>query len=150
MKRALLLLTAACLAICLLLCSCSSGSAEPTYDGEMTAVTDENGVVTGYERRYHNDAGSVTRLDSYDADKVYQSFVLYEYYDESGLLYTETLYKANGIAQLRYVYTYNEDGGLVEKAEEHTDGSALVTRFDGNGNETERISYDSDGNPIGE
>ena len=74
------------------LCSCSGKKP----DGDMTPVKDDSGNITGYERRYHNDNGDITRWDIYDADQVYQSYVLYEY-DNHNRLISEITYLANGI-----------------------------------------------------
>ena len=142
-KKLLCLTITVCLCICILLCSCSSGDTEPTADGAMTAVTDSSGNVTGYERRYHNTDGNISRLDVYDADQEYLSFVLYEYYDD-GSLYTETTYAADGIAQSRLIYIYDDDGALYQKAYELPNGEATVETFDKDGNVVERQYYDTD------
>ena len=139
-KRLIILLV--CFIAVISLCSCS-GSSEPAADGAMTAVTSSDGTVTGYERRFHNENGDITRLDVYDADKVYQSFVLYDYDDYDRLL-SETFYAADGIAQYRNVYSYDDDGNLAEMAVEHPHGEAEVTRYDSDGNETERLFYDTE------
>ena len=135
------------LLLAVVLCSCSGGASAPTEDGIMTEVRDDGGNLTGYERRFYYDDGNISRLDCYDADQVYQSFVLYDYYD-SGLLSAETYYRADGIAEYRSVYTYDDDGKLTEKAWEYPDGSAEVIRYDADGNETERLNYDTEGELI--
>ena len=143
MRKLLAFLLALC-CVGFMFCSCGSGDTSPTSDGEMTAVTDEKGNITGYERRYHNADGLLSRLDVYDADKVYLSFTLYEY-DDEGRLSTETEYAADGIAKSRYVYTYSDDGKLSEKAFELPSGEAEVIRYDADGEEAEKLYYDSDG-----
>ena len=135
--------------VCLMavLCGCSASDAKPAPDGAMTAVYDDGGELTGYERRYHNADGELSRLDSYDKDKAYQSFVLYEY-DSDGRLSSETTYAADGIAQYRYCYTYGDNGTLCEKAFEKPNGEAEVERYDEQGGVVEILRYDSDGNLI--
>ena len=141
MRRYLLLAILLC---CVLLFVSCSGDTTPTSDGIMTAVTDDKGAVTGYERRYHNADGLLSRLDVYDADKVYLNYSLYEY-DDEGRLSTETYYGADGIALSRDVYTYSEDGKLYEKAHETPSGEAKVERYDADGEVVEKLYYDSDG-----
>ena len=109
----------------------------------MTAVTDDSGNVTGYERRYHNENGDISRLDRYDINKEYLSFALYEY-DDNGRLFSETEYQANGIAESRTVYSYDDDGILSERAYELPNGEATVERYDADGNVVEKLCYDSD------
>ena len=109
----------------------------------MIEVRDDNGNLTGYERRSYNDNGDVTRLDVFDKDQIYLYYELYEY-DENDRLYTQTRYKAEGFADYRYVYTYDDDGNLTEKAYEMTTGEAEVYRYDADGNEIERLYYDTD------
>lgn len=128
------------------LSACSSSeddTAEPTVDGAMTPVTDAGGQVTGYERRFHNDVGAITRLDVYDADQVYQSFVLYAY-DDKGLMTSETYYRADGIAERRIAYTYDDSGTLYEKALELPNGEATVERLDAQGNVIEKQYFGTD------
>ena len=139
--------------ICLLLCAvaaslCACGaesekSSAPTEDGVLTAVRNESGEITGYERRYHNDDGNITRLDSYDADQNYLTFVLFTY-DDAGRLYTETFYVADGFAESRNIYTYDDDGRLSEKAIEYPHGEATVEHYDANGSVYERLYYGTD------
>jgi len=120
---------------------------EETVNGAMTEVKNDKGVLTGYERRYHNDHGDITRLDVYDTEKEYKSFVLYEYDDEYRL-FTETYYKADGIATSRIVYTYDDDGKLYEKAYEYPHGESNVERYDKEGENVEKLYYDTDGKLI--
>ena len=107
----------------------------------MTAVKDDADNIVGYERRYHNDNGDITRLDRYDADQSYQSYVLYTY-DDDGRLYTETTYAANGIGQSSIVYTYDDDGRLSQKAYEYPH-SATVELYGSDGNVIEKQYYDN-------
>lgn len=137
------LLIAVCLCVSVLLCSCSSKEVEPTVDGAMTAVTDSEGNLMGYERRYHNTNGDISRLDVYDRDQTYLSFVLYGY-DDNDRLSTETYYLANGIAQSRKVYSYDDDGKLSEKAFELPNGEATVERYDADGTCIEKLYYGAD------
>ena len=109
----------------------------------MIEVKDDNGNLSGYERRYHNDNGDVTRLDVYDENETYLYYVIYEYDDDNRLM-SETRYGAEGFAEYRYVYTYDDDGNLTEKAVEHPHGEAEVYHYDTNGNETERLYYGAD------
>lgn len=144
--RKLIALLCVVLAI-LVLVSCHSGDSnateKPTEDGVMTEIMDDDGNLTGYERRYHNNNGDITRWDVYDADQTYLYYVLYEY-DDDGRLSSETRYKAEGFAEYRYVYTYDDDGNLAEKAFEDPHGEATVTRYDAEGNEIERLYYGTD------
>ena len=130
--------------LCVTVTACSSGNTKPTEDGVLTEVRDDGGNLTGYERRYHNDSGDVTRIDVYDAEQVYQSFVVYEYDDEHRL-YTETHYQADGIAVSRDVYSYDDSGTLYEIAHESPHGDATVYRYDASGNNVEIDYYDTEG-----
>lgn len=125
------------------MCACGEKGKEPVSDGAMTAVKNDAGDIVGYERRYHNDSGDITRLDSYDADQNYLSFVLYAY-DDNGRLFTETAYEASGIAQSRTVYTYDDDGKLIEKALELPHGDATVERYNADGDVIEKLYYNTD------
>ena len=124
------------------LASCSSDD-PAQYDGVMTEVKDSAGQITGYERRYHNDNGDITRLDVYDADEVYQSFVIYEY-DDSYRLTKETTYRADGIGEFYYTYTYDDDGNLYEKGWYSAKDGATRTLYDADGSEVEKYTYNSD------
>lgn len=127
----------------LTLCACdSSGDEKPTEDGVMTELRDDNDNLTGYERKYHNDNGDVTRWDVYDENQTYLYYVLYEY-DDNNRLTAETKYKAEGFAEYRYTYTYDDNGKLSEKAYELPHGEAEVYRYDADGNEIERLYYDT-------
>ena len=134
MRNRVFLLIALCMVVVLLLCSCSEKKdADATEtDGALTPVTDDSGNVTGYERKYHNDNGDVTRWDVYDANEQYDHYTLYEYDDEYRLL-KETCYQANGIGIYYYAYSYNDDGVIMEKD--------YVTMKEG----SERLLYDSEG-----
>ena len=143
MMKKIIAALAVCICLAVIFCSCSSDSAEPTEDGAMTAVTDADGNVSGYERRYHNADGNLSRLDIYDPNQQYLSFVLYGY-DDEGRLTTETYYLANGIAQSRTVYSYDDSGKLSEKAYEYPTGEATVERYDADGNVIEKLYYGKD------
>lgn len=121
----------------LALCSCSGEKP----DGAMTAVKDDSGKITGYERRYHNDNGDITRWDIYDADEVYQSYVLYEY-DNRNRLIKETAYLANGIGDHGTTYDYDDDDNLVQKLEFSAKNGAARTLYDKEGNATDIYEYD--------
>ena len=144
MKRIVIFLLVFALFFCVMLSACSAGDIKPTEDGVLTEVRGDSGNLTGYERRYHNDNGDITRLDVYDAEQVYQSFVIYEY-DDNGLLYTETDYQTDGIAVSRDVYSYDESGAVYEIAHESPYGDATVDRYDANGEVVEKFCYDTDG-----
>lgn len=126
-----------------LLCACNSADAQPSEDGAITEVRNERGVITGYERRYHNTEGDISRLDVYDADKNYDHFVLYDY-DENRRLLQETTYKANGIGDFYYTYTYDDNGNMLEKGHYTAYEGAQRYLYDTDGNEVERYYYDSD------
>lgn len=127
--------------ISLMLSACGAEGSDSDVNGAMVAMKDDNGTITGYERRYLDDDGNITRWDRYDADQVYQSFVLYEYYDD-GKLYTETYYRADGIAESRTAYVYDDDGHLYEKSYEYPHGDALTERYDADGELIEKFYYD--------
>ena len=106
-----------CLAFVLLFSACG---APADVDGAMTPIKDENGAVTGYERKYHNDNGDVTRWDVYDASEQYDHYVLYEY-DSNGRLGKETYYRAVNVSR-------RSAGGEqqhTEKAKDQRNESAL-------------------------
>ena len=123
------------------LCGCSD-NADQSAEGVLTEVKDGSGNITGYERRYHNDNGDITRLDVYDADEVYEYFVLYEY-DDSNRLIQETRYRADGIGEYYYTYEYDDDGNITEKGYFSATDGAELTLYDAEGNETERYIYDN-------
>lgn len=141
------LISAACFILLLFvltsLFACSSkGDDKPTENGALTEVKDDDGNLTGFERRYTNENGDVTRWDVYDENQTYLYYVIYEY-DDNARLSSETRYKAEGFAEYRYVYTYDDKGNLIEKAYELPHGEAEVTRYDADGNEIERLYYDT-------
>ena len=116
-------------------------------DGVLTPVKDDNGNITGYERKYHNDNGDVTCWDVYDADEQYQSYVLYEY-DSENRLTQEIGYQADGLPVYGDSYTYSEDGVLTMK--EHViakEGTERIT-YDNDGNEKDRITFDVNNNLV--
>ena len=76
MIKRIITLLSVCLLFSFLLTACGS---ESVIDGEMTPVKDDSGNITGYERKYHNDNGDITRWDVYDADEKYDHYILYEY-----------------------------------------------------------------------
>jgi len=140
-KAAALLISILLLLSCF--AACNDDSSAVNVNGAMVEVKDDDGNVTGYERRYVDDDGRVTRWDRYDADQEYQSFVLYEYYD-NGLLYTETFYRADGIAESRTVYEYDDDGNLAAKSYEYPHGDALTENYNANGELIEKLYYGED------
>lgn len=142
MKKGITLIVVLLLLFAMTACDASDQS-QATESGIMEEIRDENGDLTGYERRYYNDNGGVTRWDVYDENENYLYYELYEY-DENDRLYTQARYSSEGFAQYRYVYTYDDDGNLSEKAYEDPHGSATVTRYDAKGNETERLYYGTD------
>ena len=143
MYKRIIFLLIACLLLCAVLCACSSDDAEPTENGSLTPVTDDAGKIIGYERRSYNDDGKVTRLDSYDADQNYLSYVLYSY-DDAGRLYTEIYHSGEGFEKSRIVYTYVDSGRLYEKAFEYPHGEATVERYNADGKVIEKQYYDTD------
>ncbi len=145
MKRPIgLILLLSLLLSAVFLTACSSEhQQQSTENGAMTEIKDDNGNLTGYERRFYDDNGNVTRLDVFDENQTYLHYDLYEY-DESNRLYTETRYSAEGFGEYRYVYTYDDDGNLTEKAYELSNGEAQVFRYDPDGTEKERLYYDFD------
>lgn len=138
MRRLIPLIVCLCL-LSVLLCACE-GEPAPPADGALTPVTDDTGNITGYERKYHNDSGDITRWDRYDENEQYIEYVLYEY-DSSGRLAQETTYAADGIGQFYYAYSYDEDGNLAEKdyctMKEGSERTLYV-----NGAESERLTFD--------
>ena len=137
------IITALCLCLMLFcvvsLCACDGNS--QSVDGAMTPVKDSSGNITGYERKYHNDNGDVTRWDIYDANQEYQSFVIYEY-DDGNRLTKEAYYRADGIGEYYYSYVYDDDGDLYEKGYFSSTEGATRTLFDKDGKEIERYIYD--------
>lgn len=142
-KRILSILTAVLL-LCAALGACSAkDDAQPAADNSLTPVKDDAGRITGYERRSYNDSGDVTRLDRYDAEQNYLSYVLYAY-DDAGRLFTETNFSGSGIGQSRIVYTYDDDGRLTEKAYEQPHGETTVELYNADGIVTEKRWYGTD------
>ena len=121
------------------LCSCGS---ETAADGAYTPVKDENGSITGYERKYHNDNGDITRWDVYDANEQYDHYILYEY-DSDGNLAKETYYRADGIGVYYYAYSYTDDGVLAEMDYASAKEGSTRTQYDSEGKELKRYSYDN-------
>lgn len=136
MRKTVAFLCAVLIALTML-CSCSGKKP----DGDMTPVKDDSGNITGYERRYHNDNGDITRWDIYDADQVYQSYVLYEY-DNHNRLISEITYLANGIGDHGIDYDYDDDGNLIQKLEFSAKGGSTRTLYDKAGNMTDVYEYD--------
>ena len=135
MRRILFILCV--LALCsLLLTACGKKA-----DGELTPVKDENGATAGYERKYHNDNGDVTRWDVYDASEQYDHYVLYEY-DSNGRLGKETYYRADGIGVYYNAYSYTEDGVIAEMDYASAKEGSTRTLYDEEGKESKRMTYD--------
>ena len=117
--------------------SCASDTAA---DGDYVPIKDDNGAITGYERKYHNDNGDITRWDVYDAQEQYDHYVLYEY-DSENRLVKETYYLASGIGEYYYAYSYDENGELAEKDYcTAKDGSERILYE--NGAEAKRLTFD--------
>ena len=130
------------LILCVLaLCSLLLAACDKKADGELTPVKDENGATAGYERKYHNDNGDVTRWDVYDANQQYDHYVLYEY-DSNDRLAKETHYQANGIGVYYYAYSYNSAGKLAEEDYVSAKEGSMRTLYDDDGHEKERMTYD--------
>lgn len=136
MIKRLIALCCVLLSALFLLTACGK---EPV-DGDLTPVKDENGTITGYERKYHNDTGGVTRWDVYDADQQYDHYVLYEY-DSSDRLTKETYYQADGIGVYYYEYSYDENGKLAEEDYASAKNGSTRTLYN-NGEENIRYTYD--------
>lgn len=128
----------------LCLCVCCSlffvGCGEKT-DGSMEPIKDETGNITGYERKYHNENGDITRWDVYDVDQQYEHYILYEY-NSNGLLGKETYYQADGIGVYYYAYSYDESGNMAEKDYVSAKDGSTRTLYDSDGNESERYTFD--------
>ena len=120
-----------------------SACEDSQVDGVMTEIKDDSGQITGFERRYHNDNGDITRLDVYDKDQVYDHYIIYEYDDEYRLI-KETAYQADGLGDYYYTYEYDDDGNLIEKGYYTAKDEALITIYDTDGDEIERYHYDKE------
>lgn len=136
MKRIIAIL---CLCMCCVLVLTACGE-KP--DGSMEPVKDENGNITGYERKYHNDNGDITRWDVYDADEQYDHYTLYEY-DSNNRLGKETCYDASGFGKYYYAYSYDDSGTLAEMDYVSAKDGSSRTLYDSDGNESERFTYDN-------
>lgn len=137
MRKLLLRLLTACILAAVLLCACG----DTETDGSLTPIKDENGSVTGYERKYHNDNGDVTRWDVYDAQEQYDHYTLYEY-DSNGRLAKETYYQANGIGVWYYAYSYTEEGVLAEMDYASAKDGSTRTLYGEDGKEKYRYTFD--------
>ena len=124
---------------------CACGSDEAAEDGAYVPVKDDSGVITGYERKYHNDNGSVTRWDVYDANEQYDHYTIYEYNSDNQLV-KETYYRADGIGVFYYAYSYSEDGVMAEMDYASAKDGSARTIYDENGKEKERYTYDNKDN----
>ncbi len=135
-----------CAVVIISLASCGNkGDTWSTEDGAMNKVTDNKGGVIGYERRYHNENGDITRLDVYDENEVYDHYIVYEYDDDHRLV-KETTYRADGIGDHYYEYTYYDDGTLKEKDYlTMSDGSERIL-YNPDGTAKERFVYDASDN----
>nr|WP_316613675.1 hypothetical protein [uncultured Ruminococcus sp.] len=123
------------------LCSLLFTGCGKKADGELVPVKDDNGAVTGYERKYHNDNGDVTRWDVYDANQQYDHYVLYEY-DSNDRLAKETYYQADGIGVYYYAYSYNSSGKPAEVDYVSAKEGSTRTLYDEDGQKKERMTYD--------
>lgn len=129
-----------CMLFCAL-CACGEPTAETAADGQRYNVYDDDGNLTGYERRYHDINGNLSRLDVYDVQEEYDHYVLYEY-DSKNRLIQETTYKANGLGDFYYSYQYDDEDNVIEKGYYTAENGAEVTKYDSDGNEIEVLSYD--------
>ena len=141
MIKRLIISFCGCLLALLMLSLAGCGSQSATEDGTMLPVKDDSGTITGYERKYHNDNGDITRWDVYDANEQYDHYVLYEYNSENRLA-KETYYRADGIGVYYYAYSYTEDGTLAEKDYVSAKEGSTRTIYDNEGKEKERYTYD--------
>ena len=147
MKKRIFLICCACLLALVSVILSACGESEPSEDGAYMTVKDDNGVITGYERKYHNDNGDITRWDVYDSNEQYDHYTLYEY-DSDNRLAKETYYRADGIGVYYYAYSYTEDGVLTEKDYVSAKEGSTRTIYDGEGKEKERYTYDDSDNFI--
>ena len=139
MRRSAALILAVCLMLsAVILCSCGE---EEKADGALTPVKDESGNITGYERKYHNDHGDITRWDIYDENEEYQSFVIYEY-DSEYRLTKELTYRADGIGESGITYDYYDDGTLREEYSFSAKGDSSRCIYDTEGSWVEAYYYD--------
>ena len=126
------------------LCACGgSGSSTKDEEGKLNKITTDGGNVIGYDRKYFNDNGDISRLDVYDKDENYDHYILYEY-DEQNRLVKETTYRADGIGQHYYTYVYNDKGVMTEKGYYTMMNGATRTLYDDKGYAIERYSYNND------
>ena len=133
------IVTILCLCLCIILTLTACGE-KP--DGAMEPVMDVNGNITGYERKYHNDNGDITRWDVYDANEQYDHYILYEY-DSNDRLAKETYYDASGFGVWYNAYSYSDEGSLAEKDYASAKEGSTRTLYDSDGNEKERFTYDN-------
>lgn len=141
MRRLAALLVCLCLLVSLCLAACGDDDSGDS-NGLYVPVKDSSGNITGYERRYYNDNGDITRWDVYDSNEVYDHYVLYEY-DSSNRLIQETTYRADGIGDFYYTYLYNDDDVVIEKGYYTMKDGAQVTLYSDDGTESERYTYDN-------
>lgn len=126
------------------LCACGEGgSATEDEEGKLNKITTDGGNVIGYERKYFNDNGDISRLDVYDKNEKYDHYILYEY-DEKNRLVKETTYRADGIGEYYYTYTYNDKDAMVEKGYYTMMDGATRTLYDDKGYAIEKYTYNSD------
>ena len=130
----------AILLICVI-CSLFLTACGEKPDGSMEPIKDESGNITGYERKYHNENGDITRWDVYDANEQYDHYILYEY-NSDNLLAKETYYEASGIGVWYYAYSYNESGNYAEVDFVSAKNGSTRTLYDTGGKENERFTYD--------
>ena len=139
LARMIALLTAFVLIVSLF--ACGEGNTTSTEDGALNKITNDSGAPIGYERRYHNDNGDITRLDVYDKDENYDHYILYEY-DDNNHLIKETTYRADGIGDYGYEYTYDENGIMTEKLYFTMTKGSERTLYNEKGYAVERYTYD--------
>ena len=137
MIRRVIALLCVILSVSVLLIACEDNKP----DGELTPVKDENGAITGYERKYHNDNGGVTRWDVYDAQQQYDHYILYEY-DSNDRMAKETYYQADGIGVYYYAYSYDDEGNLAEEDYASAKNGSTRTLYT-DGKESIRYTYDT-------
>ncbi len=128
----------------LLLSACSDS--EKREDGRKYPVYSDDGVLTGYEREFHNTEGLLSRLDVFDADDNYDHYVIYEY-DSDQRLIKESTYGADGIGKFYYEYEYDDNGEKSKESYVTMSDGYTITLFE-NGVISEIYRYDAKDNLI--
>lgn len=110
-------------------------------DGSLEPIKDDAGAITGYERKYHNDNGDITRWDFYDTNEQSDHYLLYEY-DSNNRLAKETYYAASGFGVWYNAYSYYDNGNVSEKDHATAKEGSSRTLYNEDGSDKERYTYD--------